>query len=342
MSSVVTPDPQIDPRGARGAPARAIVRLLRPHQWTKNLLCFAGVAFSGRFVEPAVSLRALATFAVFCAASSAIYAFNDVMDRQRDRRHPAKRNRPVASGAIAASTASVIAAALAAASLGGAVALGYDVLLWLALYVANSLAYTLTFKHAALLDVLSIAIGFVLRLLAGCYAVDVMPTSWIVLCTFFLAMFLAAAKRRAELAAGADDENARRPVLAKYSVQYLDSLVNNSAAMAVMCYALFTIVKNPTLVVTVPIVFYGIMHYKRMVMVDAAGEEPDRALLRDVRIQLAIGLWLAVFSLVMYLEVRHGFRLFEDTQPVHRSGAGTGTGTGASTETFSPATRNSD
>jgi hypothetical protein len=163
-----------------------------------------------------------------------------------------------------------------------------------------------------------VSVGFVLRLLAGCYAVDVMPTSWIVLCTFFLAMFLAAAKRRAELAAAGEDDALRRPVLAKYSVQYLDALVNNCAAMAVITYALFTIFKNPTLVVTVPIVFYGIMHYKLAVMVRAQGEEPDRALLRDVRIQLAIVLWLVTFALVMYLELRHGVRLFEDTQPVHR------------------------
>jgi 4-hydroxybenzoate polyprenyltransferase len=201
------------------------------------------------------------------------------------------------------------------------------VLLLLALYVANSLAYTLRFKHAALLDVLSVAVGFVLRLLAGCYAVDVMPTSWIVLCTFFLAMFLAAAKRRAELAAGAgagagDDDTLRRPVLAKYSVQYLDALVNNCAAMAVITYALFTIFKNPTLVVTVPIVFYGIMHYKLAVMVRAQGEEPDRALLKDVRIQLAIVLWLVTFALVMYLETRHGVRLFEDTRPAQRRESG--------------------
>jgi 4-hydroxybenzoate polyprenyltransferase len=327
LSSVASTETPAQARPGATSTLRAVVRLVRPHQWTKNLLCFAGVAFSGRFIAGtaplainwSILLRAAATFAVFCAASSAIYAFNDVMDRERDRRHAAKRNRPVASGAISAATASVISVALALVALVGAFLLGGDVLLLLALYVANSLAYTLRFKHVALLDVLSVAVGFVLRLLAGCYAVDVMPTSWIVLCTFFLAMFLAAAKRRAELAAAGDDDALRRPVLAKYSVQYLDALVNNCAAMAVICYALFTIFKNPTLVVTVPIVFYGIMHYKLAVMVQAQGEEPDRALLRDVRIQLAIVLWLVVFALVMYLEVRHGVRLFEDTQPAHRA-----------------------
>jgi 4-hydroxybenzoate polyprenyltransferase len=313
-----------NPPRAGASPLVSWLRLLRPHQWTKNLLCLAGVIFSGKFLIPG-TLRpawveiglALATVGVFCAASSAIYAFNDVMDRHRDRRHPTKRNRPVASGAINPLAAAVVSILLAIVALGSAYFLGPAVLLTLVLYVSNNLAYTLKLKHVAVLDVLSVAIGFVLRLLAGCWAVHVVPTSWITLCTFFLAMLLGAAKRRAELAAGENGtERERRPVLAEYSVQFLDSLVNNSAAMAVMSYALFTIYKNPTLVVTVPIVFYGIMHYKRLVMVQSGGEEPDRVILRDVRIQLAILLWLATFGLVMYLEHR-GIHLFEDT---HRTG----------------------
>jgi 4-hydroxybenzoate polyprenyltransferase len=323
VSSVAT----LEPQAGRTHP-RPIVRLLRPHQWTKNLLCLAGVVFSGEFLhltDPptlnwTASLAALMTFGLFCAASSSIYAFNDVMDRERDRRHATKRFRPVASGAVSPPVATVISIALAAGAIAGGFFLGAAVLLGLALYMANNLAYTLKFKHVALLDVLSIAIGFVLRLLAGCWAVGVTPTSWITLCTFFLAMFLGAAKRRGELATAGDDDSLRRPVLAKYSIQYLDSLVNNCAAMAIMCYSLFTIFKNPGLVVTVPIVFYGIMHYKRLVMVGSGGEEPDRVLLRDGRIQLAIVLWLAAFSTVMYLEIRHGIRFFEDMHPVSRMG----------------------
>jgi 4-hydroxybenzoate polyprenyltransferase len=254
---------------------------------------------------------AVATFAVFCAVSSAIYAFNDLIDRERDRRHPTKRNRPVASGAISPAAAATISATLAAAALIGAYLINPLVLLVLVLYVANNLLYSLKLKHVAILDVLSIAIGFVLRLLAGCWALPtVKPTSWITLCTFFLATFLGASKRRAELAAG-DEENLRRPVLAKYSVEFLDSLVNNAAAMAIMCYALFTVFKYPALVLTVPIVFYGIIHYKRMVMIHRGGEEPDRAILKDLRIQLTIVLWLLAFAGVMYLRYRN-ISLFED------------------------------
>jgi 4-hydroxybenzoate polyprenyltransferase len=292
--------------GSNASTARGLLRLLRPHQWTKNLICLAGVIFSGHFTRQHELMLAAATVAVFCAASSSVYAFNDVLDRERDRRHPLKRNRPLASGAVGAPLATAISFALGAAAVAGAFFLGPRALLCLGLYVCNNLAYTLKFKHVALFDVLSVAAGFVLRLLAGCYAVGVLPTSWIVLCTFFLSTFLAFAKRRAELATAtaAVDDAAQRPVLAKYSVQYLDSMVNASAGMTVMCYAIFTIFRNPMLVVTVPFVFYGVMHYKRLVMVLRFGEEPDRVVLRDRRIQMCIAMWLATFLLVM-LYVRY-------------------------------------
>jgi 4-hydroxybenzoate polyprenyltransferase len=281
-------------------PLSGVVRLLRPHQWTKNVLCLAGVVFSGRLTETRAVVLALATVAVFCAASSGIYAFNDVMDRERDRRHPSKRNRPVASGAVSVGAASSWSLLLVIGAMVGAYFLHPWTLVCLALFVANNLAYSLKFKHVALLDVLSVAAGFVLRLLAGCYAVQVLPTSWIVLCTFFLATFLAFAKRRAELASS--DESVQRPVLAKYSVQYLDSMVNSAAGMTIMCYAIFTIFRNPMLVLTVPFVFYGVMHYKRLVMVLRGGEEPDRVVLKDLRIQLTIILWLATFGLVTHFK----------------------------------------
>ena len=289
--------------------AAAWVRLLRPHHWTKNLACLAGVLFSGRFVETEADVRALWTFAVFCAASSAVYALNDVLDRERDRRHPRKRTRPIASGAISVGTAVGIAGALAVASLVGAGALGGGVLACLVLYVANNVAYSVALKHLALFDVLSIALGFVFRLLAGVYVVGELPTTWISLCAFFLALFLAFGKRRAELAGLGEQTNDQRPVLSRYTLSYLDSLLNSSAVMAVICYALFTTMpgKNPSLVVGVPIVFYAIMHYKRLVMLLDASEEPEQILLRDTPIRVSIALWLATYVLIEHAGV-HFFR----------------------------------
>jgi 4-hydroxybenzoate polyprenyltransferase len=291
-----------------GGPVGAYLRLLRPYHWTKNLACLAGVLFSGKFVEPGALGRAGWTFAVFCAAASAVYALNDVLDRERDREHPRKRGRPVASGAVGVPVAVTLAAALAVAALTGASALGAGVLACLLLYVANNLAYSVWLKHVALFDVLSIALGFVFRLLAGVYVVGELPTTWITLCAFFLALFLGIGKRRGELRARGAADSQQRPVLAEYTLSYLDALLNSSAAMAVICYALFTTSpgKNPSLVVSVPIVFYAIMHYKRLVMLLDVSEEPEQVLLRDTPIRVSIVLWLAT-----YLAIEHsGIRLF--------------------------------
>jgi 4-hydroxybenzoate polyprenyltransferase len=282
--------------------------LLRPHHWTKNVACLAGVLFSGRFVDPAADVRAAWTFVVFCAASSAAYVLNDVLDRERDRQHPLKRRRPLASGALSVPLAVAIGATLALLAFAGAAALGRGVLVCLAFYAANNVAYSVALKHLVLFDVLSIAVGLVLRLLAGVYVVGELPTTWITLCAFFLALFLGFGKRRAELRSVGGVESRQRPVLAHYPIAYLDSLLDSSAAMAVISYALFTTSaeKNPTLVVGVPIVFYAIMHYKRLVMRLDASEEPERILLHDTPIRVSIALWL-----VTYLLIQHGnLRLF--------------------------------
>ncbi|HLY38905.1 MAG TPA: decaprenyl-phosphate phosphoribosyltransferase [Candidatus Binatia bacterium] len=293
----------------RGGAVGAYLRLLRPHHWTKNFACLAGVLFSGKIGHPDAVADALATFLVFCAASSAVYALNDVLDRARDREHPRKRSRPVASGAIAVPAALAVATVLGVAAFAGAARLGAGATVCLAAYVVNNVAYSMMFKHVALFDVLSIALGFVFRLLAGVYVVNELPTTWITLCAFFLALFVGFGKRRAELAGLGAHDNARRPVLARYTLSYLDSLLNSSAVMTVMCYALFTTSsgKNPSLVVGVPIVFYAIMHYKRLVMLLDASEEPERVLLRDLPIQVSIALWLATYVLIEHGGV-HFFR----------------------------------
>jgi 4-hydroxybenzoate polyprenyltransferase len=287
----------------------AYLRLLRPRQMTKNVFCFAGLIFSGRFLEPGAVPGACLAFASFCLISSAVYILNDCIDRDRDRVHVRKRNRPIASGAVNIPAAICLATILTA----GAVVLAYlasiGTLVCLLLYMLNNLAYSLILKHKALVDVISIAIGFVLRLLAGVYAVDDLPTSWITLCTFFLTVFLGLCKRRAELAGIVpESENEQRPVLSQYTLQFLDYLVNSSAVMTVMCYALFTTTgnKDPSLVITVPIVFFAVLHYKRIVMLLSDGEEPERLVLRDYRLQASIAIWFA-----LYLAIALGnWRLF--------------------------------
>lgn len=300
------PSPDFPGSPEEAAIIRTLIGLLRPHQWTKNVFCFAGAIFGGQLWEPHALLLDLYIFLVFCAASSAVYIFNDIIDRQRDRWHPQKRHRPVASGAVRIHVAALLGAILLAGAVGGAWVLGPSSLICVGLYVANNLLYSLVLKNVALVDVLSIAAGFVLRLMAGVYVLADIPTAWIVVCTFFLASFLGFAKRRGEIG-GLETESApQRPVLSAYTISYLDLLVNNAATMAIMSYALFTVTggRNPTLALTVPIVYYAIMQYKWLVTGGQAGEQPAQTLLTQPRILVSILLWLAAYVAIDYGSLR--------------------------------------
>ena len=284
-----------------------VFKLLRAKQWTKNAVCLAGPVFGGTFMQPRAVGLAAATGLTFCFVSSAAYVWNDIHDRRRDRLHPKKCLRPVASGEVSVRWAALVAASLGISGLAAGLALGGAVFACLALYIANNLLYNAWLKHLVLWDVMSIVFGFVLRLCAGIYVVGDIPTTWILLCSFFLAAFLGFSKRRAELSDisgdAADDplRSSRRPVLDDYSVDYLDFLLSSSATMAIMSYALFTTTsgKNPSLVITIPIVYYAIMHYKRLVMIGKQGEEPELVLLKDVHIIVCVAAWLLLYMFLM-------------------------------------------
>jgi 4-hydroxybenzoate polyprenyltransferase len=287
-----------------------LLKLLRVKQWTKNGVCLAGVLFSGMYSRPGAIALAAATALAFCLASSSIYIWNDIHDRKRDRSHPKKCGRPLACGEVSVSAAAALGAALGSGALLGGLGLGWAVFACIALYMVNNGLYSVWLKHVALLDVLCIVFGFVLRLVAGIYVVGDIPTTWIILCSFFLASFLGFSKRRAELnsiSGNLEKElpaDSQRPVLDDYTVDYLDFLVSSSATMAIIAYALFatTSGKNPTLIVTLPIVYYAIMHYKRLVMVTKSGEEPELILLKDPLIIVCIAAWIVLYMLLWKLD----------------------------------------
>lgn len=284
-------------------------RLLRPKQWSKNSFCLAGVLFTDHYFNLSSDLAALATAGVFCAASSAQYVFNDIIDCDRDRNHPSKCRRPIASGEASVPVAIALGLTLTLLALVGAALLHPAVLTCVALQSINNILYSYRFKHEPIFDVISIAIGFVIRLMAGVYVIGEIPTTWIVLCTFFLALFLGFGKRRGELARVEKDETiapeSQRPVLDHYTVGYLDFLVNATGVMALICYALSTTTgENPTLVLTVPVVFYAIMHYKRMVMVSQSGEEPEEIVLRDASLQWSVAIWLVSYLAILHTDLR--------------------------------------
>jgi 4-hydroxybenzoate polyprenyltransferase len=277
-----------------------LLRLLRPNQWSKNGLCLAGVFFSGHWLDGHALRLAAETFGVFCLVASSVYVWNDLMDRERDRLHPKKRRRPIASGAVSPAAGLAIFALLLGAGVAWAWVLNTAVLACVLMYLAVNFAYSSLLKHVVLLDVLAVAFGFVARLLAGVFVIDEKPTSWIALCTFFLAVFLAFGKRRAELANLGEQDGTQRPNLRGYTLDYLDGLVNGAGIMAIISYALFTVLSapSPTLVVTVPVVYYAISHYQRMLLRNEYGEEPDAVLVKDGRILASIAIWLVLYLLV--------------------------------------------
>lgn len=301
--STVTPSSPPATHVSAGSQLAGLLQGMRPHQWTKNAFCFAGVIFSGHFLELIYVIDALLTFTAFCFASAAVYLYNDLRDIELDRLHPTKNDRPLVTGRLSQGVATVVAITLTVAAAAIAFLIGTKVLFCVALYLVLNMLYSMGVKHIALLDVLFIAAGFVLRLLAGIYAVQEIPTSWITLCTFFLALFLGFSKRRSELHALAGATDAQRPVLHEYSLPYLDLLLSSSATITVISYALFTTAagRNPTLVLTVPVVYFAVSHYKRRVLLASAGQEPDRILLQDRRLQVSILLWLALYMAVMYI-----------------------------------------
>jgi 4-hydroxybenzoate polyprenyltransferase len=286
-----------------------LVASMRPRQWIKNLACFAGLIFSGHLFDAGPLGRAAWAFIGFCLASSSVYLVNDVFDRRSDAANPKKRSRPIASGRVPVAWALAASAALAAAALESSLRLTPGCTAVLATYVVMGLAYSARLKHTVLLDVMIIAIGFVLRILYGAFAVGVPPTPWIVLCMFFLALFLGFAKRRSELARLVPGGPGHRPVLIKYRTGLLDLLLAMTATMAITCYALYTVIGRPdrpgheTLVLTVPVVVYGIYRYLLIVLVFDVGDAPEKDVVDDLPLIVAVVVWIALCVLILYLNI---------------------------------------
>ena len=282
----------------RRSPAAAALVAMRPRQWTKNLLLFAGIIFAAKLGDPARWAAAVAAFVAYCAASSAAYLVNDVRDAESDRLHPVKRSRPIARGELSPRAALVLAVALALSALALAGALGPPSLACLAAFVALQAAYSLGLKTFELVDVLAIAGLFVLRASAGAIAVDVRISEWLLLCTFLLALFVALGKRRAEL--GLDGVHAR-PALDGYSVALVDQLLAIVAAATIAAYTGYALAAHDTrwLVATVPLVVYGLFRYLLLLHRRGLGEEPETLLVEDLPLLVTVAVWAAACAVIL-------------------------------------------
>jgi len=286
---------------------RAILVSLRPHQWTKNLVIFAALALSKHLFEPEAVARTTLAFVVFCALSGAVYLVNDLSDLERDRLHPQKRERPIASGALSVPVARAVALAMGLASLGFSLLLGRGFALVVVGFLGLNLAYSFVLKNVVILDVIAIAIGFVLRAAAGAIAIGVRISDWLLVCTILLALFLALAKRRHELVSLNDTAAFHRAILAEYSPYLLDQMIAVVTASCVTAYAFYTLApetiekyRTDRLALTIPFVLYGIFRYLYLVHRREQGGSPTDVLLTDRPLLVAVALWAATIVAIVY------------------------------------------
>jgi 4-hydroxybenzoate polyprenyltransferase len=280
---------------------------LRPGQWTKNLLVFAALLFGRRLFDAAAVADATVAFAIFCALSGAVYLVNDIADRDIDRRHPLKAQRPLASGALPVGVAVGAAAVLISGSLAAAFVVGHRFGWVAAGYLALLVLYSTTLKHIVILDVLTISIGFVLRAVAGAFAIDVEISQWLLVCTILLALFIALAKRRHELVLLADGATGHRPILGEYSAYLLDQMISVVTASTLVAYIFYTISPETQekfgtalLELTIPFPIYGIFRYLYLVHRREGGGSPAELLLTDRPLLTCVALWALSVAFIIY------------------------------------------
>lgn len=291
--------------------ARALLRLMRPHQWIKNGFVFLGLVFGHAWNDPALVVDVLLLFAAFCLASSAVYVMNDIADREADRLHPTKRFRPLAQGDVGLDAARVLCVVLAlvGAALSARVSLG--ALAIVSAYVVLNIAYSAGLKRVPILDVFIISGGFMLRILAGTLGIGIPPSKWLLLCGLMLTLFLSFGKRRAELltvAGSGDSEGAsgHRASLDGYSRTLLDVLITVSVACAAMGYALYSVDADTValhgtdkLILTLPFVLYGLFRYLQVIYVKGGGGDPAWDVLHDPHLIATTLGWLAATAWVL-------------------------------------------
>lgn len=282
--------------------ARQILRLMRPFQWWKNGFVFVGLFFGHGWVNSDLLIRAIICTLAFCFVSSGVYALNDIIDREADRHHPKKKNRPIAAGRISVSAAILLVAVLWVTGSIMAWWVSWTALALVVFYSLMNIAYSFRLKHVVIVDAFVIATGFILRVLAGTLGIGIPPSQWLLLCTIMVTLFLAFTKRRAEwLVMAETHETTGRKVLTQYTPELLDSLICITAASTILSYSLYTtnpetirIHETTNLIATVPLVTYGIFRYMYLLHRWRAGENPAQELLRDKHMVVTAIIWVVV------------------------------------------------
>ncbi|HHV30236.1 decaprenyl-phosphate phosphoribosyltransferase [Acetivibrio mesophilus] len=283
---------------------KGYIKLARPKQWIKNLFVFAALIFAKHIFELDYVTKVLLAFFCFCMISACVYIINDVIDAEKDKLHPKKKLRPVASGRISKTEALVFLSGLLPVSVIGAFMLDISFAVVLLLYFANNILYSIKVKHMVILDVMSIALGFLLRVIGGALVIKVYISPWILLCTLLLSLFLGFSKRRNELVILENGANSHRKILEEYSLEFIDNMLSIVTACTVMAYSLYTFMSSNTyyMMLTIPFVLYGIFRYQYIIYRKKEGGSPEETVLSDMPLMINIILWALASIIILYIE----------------------------------------
>ncbi len=286
----------------------ALIKGLRPKQAAKNLFVYAALVFANQFTNPAAVLRATIGFLLFSLASGSVYLLNDIMDVEQDRLHPRKKLRPIASGDLPVALAKVAMVVLSVGSVVAGTIFNRLFGATLAAYLILNIAYCIRLKHQVLLDVFSIAMGFVLRTIGGGFIIGASISHWLLLCTLQLALFLGFLKRRQELVELGENAEKTRAILEEYSLPFLDQMITLVAGVSVVCYSVYSVESetahlHPHLWFTVPFVIFGICRYLYLVYQKGMGGAPEEVLRTDRSMQVTVILWFVVSALLLKFDI---------------------------------------
>lgn len=281
---------------------KKIIISMRPKQWYKNLVLFAGIIFSLNLSHIHMLINVLFAFIIFCIVSGSEYIINDIMDKEKDKIHPKKRNRPIASGKLKVSSALIFVAIMLCMAFVGAYLINIQFLGIVLAYSLLIVLYSLFLKNIAFIDVITISFGFVLRAIAGCLAIKVSVSPWLIVCAFLVSLFLALGKRRHEVILLENGANKHREVLENYSPEMLDKMMTIVTSTLIMSYSLYTfLTSNIWMMVTIPLIIYGIFRYIFLINSKNMGGEPEM-LFKDVGMVSCIILWALSIVGVLYIK----------------------------------------
>ncbi|AXV36733.1 MAG: decaprenyl-phosphate phosphoribosyltransferase [Methanobacteriaceae archaeon] len=281
---------------------KELIHSMRPKQWYKNIVIFIGLVFSLNFLNPADWLNVIAAFVIFCILSGSIYIINDIIDVEKDRNHPLKRLRPLASGKLKLSHGLSFAIIFIVLAFAGSYLINIPFFLITLTFFFLILIYSLFLKNFLIVDILVISSGFVLRAIAGCLAISVVVSPWLIICTFLIALFLALGKRRHELIIMGGDAKNHRQILGEYSSEMLEQMINITTSILVMSYSLYTFFSNNMyMMLTIPFAFYGLFRYLYLVHSKNMGGEPEM-IFKDRGMVLCLIFWVIIVLLILYMD----------------------------------------